>query len=380
MNTKQLATLLNGTEYPLRISNELSQQASEHGLVIVYGASDDLIEFAGAINDELCAYDGDQYLLDKKGILPNYYDIDEESVMEDYMSRKNNVAVLNSLWCKTDKYSFTYETDIPHEKFDVVEGDGFYCQGIVFDINKLEVPTILFYDTETTGLPNWKTPSGGDDQPHMVQIAAILCNADTGQAIKTMNVIVKPDGWTIPQDTIDVHGITNEYALEHGIPEKEAIQQLLDLRGSAEREAQAKIEAQEKRIRDEERAKVEAEQKSEAERIAQIKANDAELQKRDQQKLIEKIQPEEHAKVETEQQAETYPVKGTDPNFKGVCNQTESTTNQRLAERFEESKVSTEQPLTKKEQMNRALKFWKDEYSVRDNEFNDLMNIINQYI
>jgi len=153
------------------------------------------------------------------------------------MERKNNVAVLNSLWCKTDKYSFTYETDIPHEKFDVVEDDGFYCQGIVFDINKLEEPTLLIYDTETTGLPNWKTPSGGDDQPHMVQIAAILCNSETGQTIKTMNVIVKPDGWTIPQETIDVHGITNEYALEHGIPEKEAIQQLLDLRGNAERVA-----------------------------------------------------------------------------------------------------------------------------------------------
>ena len=237
MNTKQLAALLNGTEYPLRISNELSKQAAEHGLVIVYGASDDLIEFAGAINDEHGAWEGGQYLLDKKGILPDYDDIDQESEMEDYMARKNNVAVINSLWCKTDKYSFTYETDIPHEKFDVVEDDGFYCQGIVFDINKLEEPTLLIYDTETTGLPNWKTPSGGDDQPHMVQIAAILCNAETGQAIKTMNVIVKPDGWTIPQETIDVHGITNEYALEHGIPEKEAIQQLLDLRGNAERVA-----------------------------------------------------------------------------------------------------------------------------------------------
>jgi len=66
MNVKQLAELLNGTEYPLRISNELSKQAADHGLVIVYGASDDLVEFAGAINDELCAYDGGQYLLDKK--------------------------------------------------------------------------------------------------------------------------------------------------------------------------------------------------------------------------------------------------------------------------------------------------------------------------
>jgi DNA polymerase-3 subunit epsilon len=97
--------------------------------------------------------------------------------------------------------------------------------------------TILFYDTETCGLPNWKVPSDDISQPHMVQIGAILCNAETGQAIETLNVIIKPDGWVIPQETIDVHGITNEFALENGIPEKEAIQQLLDLRGDAERVA-----------------------------------------------------------------------------------------------------------------------------------------------
>ena len=45
-------------------------------------------------------------------------------------------------------------------------------------------------------------------------------------------MIIKPDGWVIPQETIDVHGITNEYALEVGIPEKEAIQMLLDLQNS----------------------------------------------------------------------------------------------------------------------------------------------------
>lgn len=111
----------------------------------------------------------------------------------------------------------------------------------------------------------------------------------------------------------------------------------------AEREAQAKIEAQEKRIRDEERAKVEAEQKEKADRIAQIKDNDAELQKREQ--------PEEK------------PVE------------------QRLAERFGEKETPTKDvELSEHDQMMKQLKFWKDEYGVRDNEFNDLMNIINQYI
>jgi len=87
----------------------------------------------------------------------------------------------------------------------------------------------LFFDTETTGLPDWKTPSGGDKQPHMVQLAALLVDVDTRQIIESMDVIIKPDGWVIPQDVIDIHGITNERAIEVGIPEEEALNQFLAL-------------------------------------------------------------------------------------------------------------------------------------------------------
>lgn len=95
--------------------------------------------------------------------------------------------------------------------------------------------TILFFDTETTGLPVWKEPSGSDKQPHLVQLAAILCNADTWKIIESMDVIIKPDGWEIPQETIDVHGITNEMALKVGMPEEKALELFLELRGNADR-------------------------------------------------------------------------------------------------------------------------------------------------
>lgn len=88
---------------------------------------------------------------------------------------------------------------------------------------------ILPFDTETTGLPDWKTPSGGENQPHMVQLAAQLVDSETKEVLESMDVIIKPDGWVIPQETIDVHGITNEYALEHGIPEIEVLQMWLDM-------------------------------------------------------------------------------------------------------------------------------------------------------
>jgi len=96
---------------------------------------------------------------------------------------------------------------------------------------------IIFYDCETCGLPIWKEPSYSYKQPHLVQLAAILCNADTRKVINTMDVIIEPNGWEIPQETIDVHGITNEMALKVGIPEQKALEQFLELCGDADRVA-----------------------------------------------------------------------------------------------------------------------------------------------
>lgn len=88
---------------------------------------------------------------------------------------------------------------------------------------------LLPFDTETTGLPVWSVPSGSEEQPHMVQLAAMLVDSETKEVLDSMDVIIKPDGWVIPQETIDVHGITNEHAMEYGIPEKEALQMFLDM-------------------------------------------------------------------------------------------------------------------------------------------------------
>ena len=82
---------------------------------------------------------------------------------------------------------------------------------------------ILFFDTETTGLPLWKEPSEDPRQPHLVELAALLVNPDTREMIAFMDVIIKPNGWTIPVDVSEIHGITTERALAEGIPEEEAL-------------------------------------------------------------------------------------------------------------------------------------------------------------
>lgn len=95
----------------------------------------------------------------------------------------------------------------------------------------LHDPFHLFFDTETTGLPDWHNPSDQPQQPHMVELCAILANRDT--VLEELHVLIKPDGWIIPDDVIAIHGITNERAHAEGIPEADATGRFLALANKA---------------------------------------------------------------------------------------------------------------------------------------------------
>jgi len=76
---------------------------------------------------------------------------------------------------------------------------------------------ILFFDTETTGLPKIRKDNalaGPDNWPDIVSIAWIIF--ENGQRKPTKYYVIKPDGWTIEAESIKIHGITMDYAYEHG--------------------------------------------------------------------------------------------------------------------------------------------------------------------
>lgn len=80
---------------------------------------------------------------------------------------------------------------------------------------------ILFFDTETSGLPLYKEPSEDPRQPHIVQLAATLVDdAAPDVVLAAVSLIVKPDGWAIDPETAAIHGITTEHALDTGVPER----------------------------------------------------------------------------------------------------------------------------------------------------------------
>jgi len=87
----------------------------------------------------------------------------------------------------------------------------------------------LFYDTETTGLPLFNEPSEDPRQPHIVQLGAVLVDMDSRNSIASLDVIVRPNGWTIPEEVSKVHGITTEHALAVGVPESLAVGLFMEL-------------------------------------------------------------------------------------------------------------------------------------------------------
>ena len=88
---------------------------------------------------------------------------------------------------------------------------------------------ILIFDTETTGLPtNWKAPyTDTNNWPRIVQLAYHLYD-DKGSLLATNNTIIKPEGYSIPTQASNVHGITTKRAEEEGKDLSETLKDFTD--------------------------------------------------------------------------------------------------------------------------------------------------------
>lgn len=75
----------------------------------------------------------------------------------------------------------------------------------------------LFFDTETVGLPrNWKAPvTDLSNWPRLVQLAYQIYDSK-GNKLYEIDHIIKPNGFTIPTDASEIHGITTQRAINEG--------------------------------------------------------------------------------------------------------------------------------------------------------------------
>jgi DNA polymerase III epsilon subunit-like protein len=85
---------------------------------------------------------------------------------------------------------------------------------------------VLFFDTETNGLPK------DGVYPRIVQLAAIL--DDDGEDIEVISEVIRPDGWIIPVEASNIHGITTQYALENGVDLRSVLEKFLSMAEKAD--------------------------------------------------------------------------------------------------------------------------------------------------
>lgn len=135
MTKEQMALYLDGRQYRDEMSKEDHKTAKDSGLVVVFGASDDLMEFRGCIYDEAGCYEGGEIIFTKDGKFP-----DEEAmeVLKEYDAcRKLNK--ITAVWCPEieGNPSWAYETSIKHSTFKIYEDEQLYCIGIVFNHSNL---------------------------------------------------------------------------------------------------------------------------------------------------------------------------------------------------------------------------------------------------
>jgi DNA polymerase-3 subunit alpha len=83
----------------------------------------------------------------------------------------------------------------------------------------------IIFDTETTGLPrDWNAPiTDTENWPRVIQIAWQL-HDDMGRLVEHQDFLIQPEGFDIPFDAEQIHGISTELASAEGRPLSEVLE------------------------------------------------------------------------------------------------------------------------------------------------------------
>ena len=141
----EFAAMLHGRDCQPNMTPDERLLAEQKGFVVVYGDSDDRVEFEGAIRAE--GYTNP--LVCPAGVLALTEDgklLDEDSDLYTEYIRENR-NVINVFYCCKDGLNWVFESEIPHETFLTYDGgyneeyadfdDGF-ARCMVFDVSALK--------------------------------------------------------------------------------------------------------------------------------------------------------------------------------------------------------------------------------------------------
>ena len=135
-DTHNFAKRIDGAQYRHEGDKALWDEMKTRGLVAVFGASDDLMEFRGAIYDEVGAYAGTAVPITPAGLIVNKCGNDDCPY---HAAERTKAATIMAVWQDAEP-CWSYQTDIPHATFTIYEDATPYCEGIVFAL--ADVPAL----------------------------------------------------------------------------------------------------------------------------------------------------------------------------------------------------------------------------------------------
>lgn len=85
-------------------------------------------------------------------------------------------------------------------------------------------PAFLFFDVETNDMPNWRMPADHPSQARIVQVGAVLTDADLNE-VEVLDLLVQPRGWRMAPGAQNAHGISLERCAAEGVWIEDVIRQ-----------------------------------------------------------------------------------------------------------------------------------------------------------
>lgn len=141
MTKEQFAAQMGIREIGDEISTEAEKVAKQCGLLVVFGYSDDTVEFCGLFRDERSAGDSTTFRMDEVGILKSWEQVVDEGAdekeAERYFASKGKGKEMTAFFDEGN-VSWTFKTTIPHATFNVMDGGEIFCIGLVIERKDLE--------------------------------------------------------------------------------------------------------------------------------------------------------------------------------------------------------------------------------------------------
>lgn len=139
MTAKVLAERLSGFEVGIPFFIRDMNAAHDAGLVVVYGGLNYNVDFRGAIGGKEFVYGSNHATihLTKGGILYNPSHVCASVDCPYLKAVLAEVKTIKAVLHDQRNPCWTFETDIPHETFNIYEDGELFCVGIVFSVDDL---------------------------------------------------------------------------------------------------------------------------------------------------------------------------------------------------------------------------------------------------